>query len=177
MDAMVGYLSSTKILRVTISLSLVLWIAGLGCIFGCESLAMAAADAASAAATHRNAELPTQTVVSGASCHKAADHSCCAKRNAPARQSKPAVRVGLSDLVVSSASVNEMADGMMRECPMALNATALGTKVRTAESATSLALEPINLPLFSAVQTPVTQVPSFLNNRGHTYLRCCVFLI
>lgn len=167
---MVGSLSSIKILRVIVSLSLVFWIAGLGCIFGCESLAMAGTDA-----HHESAELSASTIVSGASCHKAVDHSCCAKRRPSAN--KAVNKAGHSELMLTSVPIIEMAGGMMRECPMALNAKALGTKPRTDEAATAIALEPIDLPLFNAVEAIATPAPSFLNNRGHTYLRCCVFLI
>jgi hypothetical protein len=164
---MFGSLSSTKLLRVMISFSLVFWIAGFGCIFGCESQAMAGAEAHHGTAALR--------ATSGTSCHKAAEHSCCSKRAHSAN--KTPAKAGLSELLLTSARGIEMAGGMMRECPMGLNAKALGTKPRTDEAATAIAFEPIDLPLFNAVGATATTAPSFLNNRGHTYLRCCVFLI
>lgn len=169
MKAMFGSLSSMKILRVALSLSLVFWIAGFGCIVGCEKSAMGGTEA-----HHRPADLSASTVISGPSCHQAVEHSCCAKHR---QHSKAGNGVEPSKSQLTSATVVEMGGGMMRECPMALNAKALGTKPRTDEAATTIALEPIDLPLFNTVQATVTTAPSFLSNRGHTYLRCCVFLI
>jgi hypothetical protein len=169
MNAMFGSLSLTRILRVALSLSLVFWIAGFGCIFGCESLAMAGASA-----HHGPADLSSSTVASGASCHKVVDHSSCPKRRQSANKT---AKAALSESMLASAPIIEIAGGMMRECPMALNAKALGTKPRTDESATTIALEPIDLPIFNAVRATVSPAPSFQNNRGHTYLRFCVFLI
>lgn len=165
---MFGFLSTTRILRVALSLSLVFWIAGFGCIFGCESLAMAGASA------HHEAPPTVSAMGSGASCHKVVDHSCCAKRHPSANKTAKALP---SEAMPASAPIIEVAGEMMRECPMALNANSLGTKPRTDESATTIALEPIDLPIFNAVPATVSPAPSFLNNRGHTYLRCCVFLI
>jgi hypothetical protein len=183
MNAMVRSLSSMKILRVTITFALVFWISGLGCILGCESLTQGGSSAMPAGAGHAHAG--ASTVVSTSSCHKAIDHSCCSKRSSASNRSPAAWHElparegagGLPKLLTTSASIIEMADGMKRECPMALNAKALGTRVRTDESATSIAFERIEVPPFNAVDSTVSPVPSFLNNRGHTYLRCCVFLI
>ena len=169
---MVSSLSSMKILRVTIAFSLVFWMSGLGCILGCESFTQSGSSAISAPEDHAH---PDATMVaSAASCHKTTDHSCCAKRSSTSKRSQAAGKLGLPKVLITSASITEMAGGMMRECPMALNAKALGTRV---ESATSVAFERIEVPLFNAVESTVSPVPSFLNNRGHTYLRCCVFLI
>jgi hypothetical protein len=165
---MIGSLSLVKILRATLSLLLVFWIAGLACIFGCERLAMSGNDV-----PHSAAAQSTSTVVAGSSCHKPVDHSCCSKRRLSAKHSKA---VG-SWLALPSAPAVELNGGLMRECPMALNAKALGTNSRTDESATAIALEPIDLPLFNTVKPLVTPAPSFLSNRCQTYLRCCVFLI
>ncbi len=129
------------------------------------------------AKAHDGPTEPTaDAVLSGTSCHhKFVEHSCCSKRGHSA--DKTPVKAGLSELSPASAQGAELAGGMMRECPMGLNAKALGAKPRTDKAATATALAPIDLPLFNAVQATAAAAPSFLNNRGHTYLRCCVFLI
>jgi hypothetical protein len=69
-------------------------------------------------------------------------------------------------------------DGSEHTCPLAMNATALATKVRADESSAQTALQPAALPLTGAGRTVIqSSTPTYCNNRGHTYLRCCVFLI
>src|SRR5690349_7796540 len=83
---MIGRLSSMKNLRLVLSLSLVLWVGGAGCVFGCQARAMAAVDQGAAATDHNQAHLDLSTLVSGEACASPADHSCCAKHQASSRQ-------------------------------------------------------------------------------------------
>jgi len=63
------------------------------------------------------------------------------------------------------------------DCPMAVNASAALSKAQNDD--TSVAL----LPAAGELLSPATEQlralapPLRLPNRGHTYLRCCVFLI
>ena len=69
-------------------------------------------------------------------------------------------------------------DGMMKDCPLAVNANAAITKAATylSDSAELPIADPTkiegSIKLVELSSTPI----QFLN-RGPTYLRCCVFLI
>jgi hypothetical protein len=187
---MIGRLSSMKTLRLVVSLSLVLWVGGAGCVFGCETLAMAASGQGAAATDHNQAHLDLSTLVSGEACASAADHNCCAKHHASSAQSviirstkrarasgKPGPNSVDRPGVATSSIVLALSDGTMHTCPLAMNATALATKARSDESTNSVALAPVNLTAIDLEKPTTSFPPTFFNNRGHTYLRCCVFLI
>ena len=77
-----------------------------------------------------------------------------------------------------SAAMLPTFDGTMQMCPLAMNATALTTKARPDESPAQPLLSPVALPPGAADLTVAhSPLPVFFSNRGHTYLRCCVFLI
>jgi hypothetical protein len=181
---------SMKTLRLVLSLSLVLWVGGAACVFGCQALAMAANDQGTAATDYSQAHLDLSTMVSSEACASAADHSCCAKHHAssagtPTSRSTKRVRASgkpgpnsiASHDVATTPMVIALSDGTMHTCPLAMNATALATKARSDESTNSVALAPVNLPAIDLEKPTTSFPPTFCNNRGHTYLRCCVFLI
>jgi len=186
---MIGRLSSMKTLRLVLSLSLVLWVGGAGCVFGCQALAMAADDQGAAATDHSQTHLDLSTMVSGEACASAADHNCCAKHHAssaqqvtirstkPRASGKPGPNSIASRGVATSSMVLALSDGAMHTCPLAMNATALATKARSDESTNSVAQAPFNLPAIDLEKPTTSFPPTFCNNRGHTYLRGCVFLI
>jgi hypothetical protein len=180
---MSGCLSSLKIPRLVMSLSLVLWVGGAGCLMGCQNLATAVMGKGGGAA-----QQGTAAVVSGESCAAVGDHSCCAKPRAAAMHQRPAPQAWsasgpkaaklaeLSD--IPPAAVLPEPDGPEHNCPLVASATALATRVRADESSTQTALWPAALPLSDASLTVIqSSTPTYCNNRGHTYLRCCVFLI
>ena len=171
--------TSMKIFRAGIALSLVFWVAGLGCVFGCESLATSAPGIT--AAEHHLGQPDATTIVSGDSCASRADHSCCAKHRAASRHRKTTDKAtsapDIRSSLVTSSLMLDMAGGVVHQCPLALNTRALASKARSDESTTFIAFQPASLPLVSVGQLTVPSAPAFLNNRGHTYLRCCVFLI
>ena len=187
---MIGWSSSMRTLRLALSLSLVVWVSGAGCAFGCETLAMAAADHGAAATDHSQAQLDSSTMVSGDACASAADHSCCAKHHRSSAQSlkghsekrpRAGRALGSNSVanpdVATSSMMLAVLDGAMQACPLAMNGTALATKARTDESTNSVALAPVTLPAIDLEKPLASSPPTFFNNRGHTYLRCCVFLI
>jgi hypothetical protein len=122
------------------------------------------------------------TAVSGPACHKVPDHSCCAKRRSSSDQVKSGSRephpINInSELLSARANLIEIGGGIARECPMAINANALGTRPRSDEVAGTFELAPIDLPLSAVERSSVNPARTFQDNRGHTYLRCCAFLI
>lgn len=173
---------SAKFLRVSLALTLSLWIAGAGCMLGCQS--MVAAAAANVAAEPRAEGHHLAMIVSGEACATNQGHDCCAKKKpetAKAKTFTPTAKPSLQTAALISQTVSlipESPEGM-RECPLALSRAVAVTKTSGGKQATA----PIALPLKAlhvessteqhASLTPVARLP----NRGHTYLRCCVFLI
>jgi hypothetical protein len=149
---------SNKAVRLLLSISVSIWMAG-GCLFGCSNTTMAAENSAN-------------TIEAGESCHAARSHDCCAPQK-PEKQT--ATTVKQPEGVTSFAPAPR---GMMKDCPLVVNATAATSKNSTHvpdPGRVSLAV----LPRFEKQTEPAdnTLVVSFLPNRGPTHLRCCVFLI
>jgi hypothetical protein len=98
----------------------------------------------------------TQTVVASQSCH--AKHSKQPKEGVPSLA--PAPR------------------GAMKDCPLAVNATAVTSK--NSGHLPDPGRGPVSaLPLIekTTVQSDTSLIVAYLPNRGPTHLRCCVFLI
>jgi hypothetical protein len=68
---------------------------------------------------------------------------------------------------------------MMMDCPLAVNASAALSKARPDLSNLSLTPARVtdSLPNKPEQTVALSSSPLRLPNRGHTYLRCCVFLI
>ena len=158
-------LLSTKIVRLLLAVSVSIWMAG-GCLFGCSSNAMA----------HDADDSAPTVVVAGENCHSAQSHDCCTgkkpkKQIAHHSQRQTAVPSSLPSFIPGPR-------GMMKDCPLAVNATAATSK--TSGYVPDPAREPVAVLPF--VETTSEQfdaffVTPFLPDRGPTYLRCCVFLI
>ena len=68
--------------------------------------------------------------------------------------------------------------GSMNCCPLSSPFATIATKPRSDDNASATTPERTALPeFFSKVQTTPLTPPLRLPNRGHTYLRCCAFLI
>lgn len=152
-----------RIARFTLVVSVSLWMAGAGCMWGCSNMT---------AAAQSLAPLQDQaTVVASASCH-AKTHDCCPK-GSKKQSSTPKMEAGLSSLLSTPP------EGMMKDCPLAIRASAVSTS-KSAEGTSDLAISsPLPaLRIDQADNLPfVPTVPIQSLNRGPTYLRCCVFLI
>ena len=152
---------SNKVVRLLLAVSVSMWMAG-GCLFGCSNSVMAAGVV----------EDSVPTVEAGDSCHAVQSHHCCAakkpKKHVARNLRKP---VGLPTFAPGP-------HDMMKDCPLAVNATAATSKSSTHASdpgRTPVAV----LPSFEkqTARADNNLVVSFLPNRGPTHLRCCVFLI
>ena len=150
---------SNKAVRLLLSVSVSIWMAG-GCLFGCTSGAM-------------GAEVSEQTTVEdGASCHAMPSHRCC---ETPKPKKQTSSNLKLPEGVVYFVPAPR---GMMKDCPLGVNATAA-----TSKSSTYLP-EPGRVPVTAlpdfekqSFHTETSHAVPFLHNRGSTHLRCCVFLI
>ena len=151
---------STKVVRLLLSISVSIWMAG-GCLFGCGNSTMAA-------------EIDDSTTIeAGESCHAVrSGHECCASQK-PKKQSPRKVKQ--PEGVTSFAPTPR---GMMNDCPLVTNATAATSKNRSHvpdPGRTSVAALP---QLEKQNQTKDSaRVVSLLPDRGPTHLLCCVFLI
>ena len=163
-----SFLVSLKVVRLLLAVSVSVWLAG-GCLLGCGS----------AMAAQGNGDESSQTAVEGESCHTAQKHHCCSKPKA-AKQSTPAKQSTFDPkLLASTLTLASLPVDMMRDCPLAMNATAITAKANTNSPESTQATDgalPVGagnseLPQKHHVTAPL--VP----NRGPTYLRCCVFLI
>ena len=181
--------SSSKIARFLLVPLLSLWVAG-GCMLGCGGIAVAAAPALDQNSGQSATSLPAGAiVVSGHSCssggtsassatvgssNETANHNCCkkSKTEVKPKTQPPDTRVGASVEVGTSSS------GMMTDCPLAGSKSAVITKGRGVEANASQTAAHSYLPEQNSLKwpSPLFATP-LLPNRGHTYLRCCAFLI
>lgn len=161
-------LLSVKTMRLLLSLSVSIWMAG-GCLFGCSGTAVAA---------DLEADDSSQTVVAGESCHAPVPsaHDCCAAKK-PAKPAKKKIATN-TEQPRHLPAFTPTPRGMMKDCPLVVGATAATSKNSGHVSDPGRAPVAI-LPLIETKleQPKITQVKSFLPNRGPTHLRCCVFLI
>jgi hypothetical protein len=167
--------SSIRIVRITLSLAVALWMAGAGCILGCENIVNAAASSQSLRSGDDSA-----TIVADEACASMHAHDCCSRRSAKLAQGA-ATTLGreFSNPLDSAVIPAELgATSTMRDCPLAVNATAALAKAGQDQLTT--ALQSSGAGAFGSntdEQTAAFARPLRPPNRGHTYLRCCVFLI
>ena len=159
-------LTLQRIARVFLAISVSLWMAGAGCLWGCSNMSVQAVGT-----TVHEHEAPT--VVAESSCHaKAKSHDCCAKT--PAQKNSVA-----SEHPSSLPLINAVPEGMMKDCPLAVSANALPNKTAAGDASSPEATSVANPPNVEISGQPVglPTPPIQYLNRGPTYLRCCVFLI
>jgi hypothetical protein len=165
--------SPVKIVRLLLATSLSLWVAGAGCILGCEGMIASAANGGSVE-THHSDEGQT-VVASGHACSSGEvnkSHDCCKKSSENVKPAAPTKNnVALFELSGSSS-------GAMNGCPLAVSRASVVAKTRDSDLNSAPASAQSILPdSNSAERTAPLSTPLRLPNRGHTYLRCCVFLI
>ena len=174
---MIGVL--TKIVRGSLVLALSLWIAGAGCMFGCRDMTAFAATGNEAV----SAEQGLDAIVSGDACAANGSHDCCAKKKAEAKAKTQnagnRLTLELATLISKSETLNTAPSSGGRECPLALSrAIAITKRSDNKQSSTPAVIAVTTPPVpVTSEQHVALSRPSRLPNRGHTYLRYCVFLI
>jgi len=160
-----AFLSSIRVVRLALSLTVALWMAGAGCLLGCGNMeAMAAAPKPDA----------TVVVAANDSCAAMHGHDCCAKRAKTAPQASSQDSVANEDL--NAVEGDGISSGAM-DCPMAVNASAALSKVQNDDASVALLPAAGDVLSDATEQVRVLAPPLRLPDRGHTYLRCCAFLI
>jgi hypothetical protein len=163
--------SFLKIARMGLAATLVLWVAGAGCLLGCEGMMTAAASENSAVAPRAKGDL--NLVVSGEACASAKSHDCCAKQNHRAQPKAQRLEKQTATLVETDPSSTGMA-----ACPLAMSRTVVAAKKSTDDTRSTTTVANANLPTQNLIEQPAPLISQVrLPNRGHTYLRCCSFLI
>ncbi len=171
LSAGMGLFSSLRLVRFVLATLLSFWIAGAGCILGCESMV------AVAAAVHpddqHHSEHNSIIVASGKSCASQKSHDCCKKSETEVHSVTSQQGIKENSVIASGRSAPVPAN-----CPFAANRAAAVTKAQGSdENASSLPVDSKPPAQNSVEQTVSLARPLRLPNRGHTYLRCCVFLI
>ena len=166
--------SPVKIVRLLLATTLSLWVAGAGCILGCEGMIASAANAGSVK-THHSDEGQT-VVASGHACSSGEankSHDCCKKSSESIKPATPTKNSNPALLGLTGSS-----SGAMNGCPLAVSRGSVVAKTRDSDLNSAPASAQSILPdSNSAERTAPLSSPLRLPNRGHTYLRCCVFLI
>ena len=180
LTSIMRFLSSIRIVRVSLALAVAFWMAGAGCMLGCENMVSAATPTAIASAANS-----TAIVVTGEACASMQSHDCCAKSKSAAKAvTKPTSDKHQFNAHSSIVPFDSLFGTFgatfpwMMECPLAVNATAALTKAGTDDSNVALQTQ----SEIASLSNPPEQTTAFarplrLPNRGHTYLHCCSFLI
>ena len=168
-----SYLVSLKVARLFLAISVSVWLAG-GCLFGCNSTAMASAGPGDDAAK-----------VEGESCHAKRAHDCCSKpkpepkaAKQPTATTQNIIKLDKLTQAATSTTLSSLPQAMMGDCPLVISSTAITSKSNSNSPDPAQATN-ATLPLIenSGVVVQKHEVASYLPNRGPTYLRCCAFLI
>lgn len=170
--------SPTRLVRRAAVITLAFWLAGAGCLLGCEGIAKAAP-----AEHHDSASNPTQAstlAVEGDACASSEGHSCCkkkartTKKQTTAQAYQPRTQAEVDS---SSRKLNESSTSGMKACPFAISRALAVAKVGDGQTTASAGFT-YALPMgFVREQKLALSTTSPLPNRGHTYLHCCSFLI
>lgn len=170
-------LPAFRIVRFVLAPVLSFWVAGAGCMLGCEGMVAAASPEQPNASHH--AKRTSTIVASGHACSSAKSHSCCSAKSSESTTSESKAHQATAPKVSDQNPVasGRSSSGPMN-CPFAVSRAVAVNKPQGSEKKSAAVL---------AHSTPVTEsfaeqlVPLSrslrLPNRGHTYLRCCVFLI
>ena len=159
-----------QIIRYPLAIALSLWIAGVGCMMGCEGMSANGATRSVSLASHAS---DLATIVSGDTCASSKSHDCCAHR----RSGKRAVQIQTAAPNPTFEDVSQSSNGM-QECPLAANHGAVVSPSRrnAVDAGIVTATPGVAMQDLSEATIPVSSKLR-LPNRGHTYLRCCAFLI
>lgn len=170
-------LPTFRVVRFVLAPVLSLWVAGAGCMLGCEGMVAAASTEQPNISHHANR---TSTIVaSGHACSSAKSHGCCSAKNSENTASESKAQQDSSPKVSNQKPVaSRRSSSGPLNCPFAVSRAAVVSKAQGSEkkAAAVLAHSAPDTQSFAEQLVPLSRSLR-LPNRGHTYLRCCVFLI
>ena len=155
-----------------------LWLAGAGCLLGCEGTV------AASAGQHHNRSAKSdqsQTIVAeGDACASNEGHGCCKKkarahRDTPANAGPVAANHTSAQKSTESRLAESPTNGMT--CPFAISRAIAVAKIHDGQMSATAAVPHVLTAASVREQKLSLSATSPLPNRGHTYLRCCSFLI
>src|ERR1051325_3236612 len=166
-------LSSITIVRVALAFAVAFWMAGAGCMFGCENMLRTVTAADSHASAHESI-----LVASGDACASMGSHDCCAKRGrksvAAATKKSGKSHAAPIDNAEPAQFVTEQFEATssgMFDCPLAINANAALTKPGPDQSSVALLSQGAAPAVANASEQTISFArPLRLPNRGHPYL-------
>ena len=170
----------TRLVRKLAVITLAFWLAGAGCLLGCEGIA------AAAPASHLNltstSNHSSTLIVEGDACTSTEGHGCCKKKSRAAGKQQPtavpaAEASPRAEPDLTSTRLNESSTSGMRACPFAISRALSAAKLRDGQMSATAGLSAILPGRAVREQKLVLSAISPLPNRGHTYLQCCSFLI
>lgn len=150
MPAMVALPSHFKMFRPLVALLLVLWMAGLGCVIGCEMSIATATPEEEQAATETEDSCP---MASRDCCRKSEDNSAKSVKTIPHNTSTPSC------------------------CPLTGQAADPARKVGSANAPLTTAGSWLLFASNSNYTSRLLFKKPLIANKGSTHLRCCVFRI
>ncbi|HKP45018.1 MAG TPA: hypothetical protein VJT50_00335 [Pyrinomonadaceae bacterium] len=163
-------LDSAKVFHSALAIALSFWVAGAGCLLGCGGMT---ANAAPLSEQIRSQPRDLAAIVSAEAC-ASKSHDCCAKHKAESKP--PAADTATRDSTVQSSLP---ASGGMEGCPLAMSRSAVtSTSVHNRDTQAVVLTHTLTAPPTQNSELPLNLVAKLpLPNGGHTYLRCCSFLI
>lgn len=172
-------LSPTELVGKLAVIILAFWIAGAGCLLGCEGMAAAApAEDLKLTSTSNHS---SALIVEGDACASTEGHSCCRKKSRASRKQSTAVPAAevsqRAERDLTSTRLNESSTSGMKACPFAISRALSVAKLRDGPMSATTGLSPILPTQAVREQKLALSTISPLPNRGHTYLHCCSFLI
>ncbi len=171
--------SPTRLFRKSAVVTLALWLAGAGCLLGCESIATATPG------EHHNlsssSKQSSTLVVEADACASTEGHGCCKKKSRAARRqpsAAPAAEMhAAADRDLTSRKLTESTTSGMKACPLAISRALSVAKIGDSQKSAILASYYVLPSVAGREQKLALSTLSPLPNRGHTYLHCCSFLI
>ena len=168
-------------------LTLGLWLAGAGCLLGCEGTVTAVA--AQALDQSASSQHSSSIVADGDACSSSEGHGCCAKKaqktatRSVANHNHQSVDIRPNDSqskavhTFAENRLEEMPASGMRTCPFAVSRALAVSKIHDGQMNATAAVSSAPSSSMVREQTLSLSTLSPMPNRGHTYLRCCAFLI
>ncbi|HUS11739.1 MAG TPA: hypothetical protein VMZ30_14830, partial [Pyrinomonadaceae bacterium] len=125
------FLSSMRIVRVTLALAVALWMAGAGCLVGCEDMVSAAAADHGSSTTTSDLTI----IATGEACASMHSHDCCKRgaKSSPKSVTKPSASPA-PQAAITANNITENArspavaahsvatSSALMDCPLAVNA-------------------------------------------------------